>query len=302
MLEIKHLKTLHALAEQGNLVKTADTLFMTQSALSHQIKQLEEHYQLKLFERKSQPLQFTPAGKTLLQLAHQVLPLIQQSETTLKRLANGEQGRLKIGVECHTCFEWLLPLLRPFQSQWPNIDVDIASRLSTDALPALRQGELDLVITSDPVEQSDLTFHPLFSYEIQLVVPPSHKLNHQAWLQPQDLANETLIGYPVTETKLDIFRQFLNPAQIRPKQIRHTDMTLMMLHWVESGRGVCALPDWLLATLADFQHLPRKRLGANGLWPTLYAAIRQTKHAPAPYFLDFIDRVKQSMSHSVQKK
>ncbi|WFE69234.1 LysR family transcriptional regulator [Thiomicrospira sp. R3] len=295
MLEIKHLKTLDALAKQGNLVKTADALFMTQSALSHQIKQLEDSIELKLFERKSQPLQFTPAGKTLLQLAQQVLPLMQQTQTTLKRLACGEQGRLKIGVECHTCFEWLLPLLRPFQTQWPNIDVDIASRLSVDALAALHQGQLDLVITSDPIEQTDLAFHPLFSYEIQLLLPPNHPLNHQAWWQPQDLANETLICYPVSEDKLDIFRQFLTPYNLRPKATEHTDMTLMMLHRVESGRGICALPKWLLDTQTDFHHLPRKRLGQNGLWSTLYAATQNTEHPP-PFMVDFIDRVKQTMA------
>lgn len=295
MLDIKHLKTIDALAKQGNLVRAADALFMTQSALSHQIKQLEEHYQLKLFERKSQPIQFTPAGKTLLQLANSVLPNMQQTELSLKRLASGEQGRLRIGVDCHTCFEWLLPLLRPFQTQWPNTDIDIASRVGTDALAALQQGQLDLVITSDPIEHSELEFHPLFSYEIQLVIPPGHALNNQAWLKPQDLADQTLIGYPVHENKLDIFSQFLTPAQIRPKALRQTDMTLMMLHWVESGRGVCALPKWLLDTLSDFQHLPRKRLGANGLWSTLYAAIQRSDNPPAPYFLDFIDRVKQNM-------
>ncbi|WP_178862511.1 LysR family transcriptional regulator [Thiomicrorhabdus cannonii] len=293
MLEIKHLKTLSVLAEQGNLVKTAETLFMTQSALSHQIKQLEDHYQLKLFERKSQPLRFTPAGKTLLQLAQVVLPGIQQAEVALKRLASGEQGRLKIGVECHTCFEWLLPLLRPFQAQWPNIDVDIVSRFSVDALLALRQGQLDLVITSDPIERADLDFHPLFSYEILLVLPPNHRLLQKAWIEPQDLVIETLICYPVEEEKLDIFSQFLRPNKLRPKATEYTDMTLMMLHRVESGHGVCALPKWLLDTQEEFKHLPRKRLGQNGLWSTLYAAI-QSSQAATPYLNDFMDRIKLS--------
>lgn len=300
MLEIKHLKTLHALAEQGNLVKTADSLFMTQSALSHQIKQLEEYYQLKLFERKSQPLQFTPAGKLLLQLAQQVLPQLQHTENQLKGLAIGEQGRLKIGVECHTCFEWLLPLLRPYQAQWPNVDVDIAGRLSNLALPSLLKHELDLVITSDPLEHEALRFEPLFSYEIQLVLPSNHPLNtasnNQAWLQPQDLTHETLICYPVNEDKLDIFRQFLTPHNLRPKATEQTDMTLIMLHRVESGRGVCALPKWLLDTQTDFHHLPRKRLGQHGLWSTLYAATHTAASAQqTPYIQDFIDRVKQTM-------
>ena len=261
MLEIKHLKTLDALAKHGNLVKTADALFMTQSALSHQIKQLEDSLELKLFERKSQPLQFTPAGKLLLQLAQQVLPQLQHTENQLKGLAIGEQGRLKIGVECHTCFEWLLPLLRPYQAQWPNVDVDIAGRLSNLALPSLLKHELDLVITSDPLEHEALRFEPLFSYEIQLVLPANHRLNtasnNQAWLQPQDLTHETLICYPVNEDKLDIFRQFLTPHNLRPKATEQTDMTLIMGHRVESGRGVCALTKFFLDTHFYFIHLTR---------------------------------------------
>ncbi|MDG6778897.1 LysR substrate-binding domain-containing protein [Thiomicrorhabdus sp. zzn3] len=306
MLEIKHLKTLQALAVHGNLVKTADALFMTQSALSHQIKQLEQSYELTLFERKSNPLVFTPGGKVLLNLADEILPKLQQTERTLKQLASGEQGRLWIGVECHTCFEWLLPLLRQFQNQWPNIDVDLISSLSKSALHGLEQEQLDLVITSDPLQQSELEFHPLFSYEIQLVLPPNHPgrsvaqggESQQAWWSPEDLQDETLIVYPVAEEKLDVFRQFLNPAQVRPA-LRQTEMTLMMLHWVESGRGVCALPKWLLDSLTEFAHLPRVRLGPNGIWSTLYAATRRGT-SQMPYVQDFIERIQQRMTKSVE--
>lgn len=294
MLEIKHLKTLATLEKQGNLVKTAESLFMTQSALSHQIKQLEDFYQLKLFERKTQPLQFTPAGKTLLQLAHRVLPSFWQANLQLQQLSSGEQGRLRIGVECHTCFEWLLPLVREFQQAWPNLDLDIASRVGTNALEALAQGELDLVITSDPIEDPNFEFHPLFSYEIELVVGLDNPWHNQAWLEPEDLRNQTLICYPVAREKLDIFSQFLTPAKVEPAAISHTDMTLMMLHWVENRRGVCALPKWLLDTLDDFQHLPRKRLLQNGLWSRLYATTQATTEnfQLPPYFVDFIDLIK----------
>ena len=113
MLDIKHLKTLEALAKHGNLVKAADALNMTQSALSHQIKQLEQQLESELFKRKTHPLQFTPAGQLILESARQILPQLQNLERQLQALKQGEIGRLWIGIDCHTCFEWLLPLLRP---------------------------------------------------------------------------------------------------------------------------------------------------------------------------------------------
>lgn len=291
MLEIKHLKTLQTLAQQGNLIKTAEKLHLTQSALSHQIKQLEDFYETQLFKRKTQPLEFTPTGKLLLDTAHQVLPLIEATKTDLKRITQGEQGRLKIGVECHTCFEWLLPLVRPFQQDWPLIDLDIASQLSIEAQEALLENELDLVITSDPLTNQStnqiIQYTPLFSYEIQLVTAQNSPLAQKDWLKPQDLKNQTLISYPVAESKLDIFSQFLNPAKVRPQEKRTTDMTLIMLHWVENQKGVCALPKWLLDTQTEFNHLPRKQLGAQGLHATLYAAYtNKTK-----YLEDFIEKI-----------
>lgn len=293
MLEIKHLKTIQALAQAGTVNKAADALYMTQSALSHQIKQLENTLNLKLFERKSNPLVLTSAGKTLLKTAQDILPKLQQVEATLQAFEKGEQGRLFIGVECHTCFEWLLPMVRSYQQIWLDVDLDITNSLNRSALENLIEKKLDLVVTSDPVESQQLIYHSLFGFELRLLLPVNHPLANnpnKQWVEPQDLVHETLICYPVSEDKLDVFKRFLNPAGLKPKAVRHSEMTLMMLQLVESQRGVCVLPKWLLDSQPEFAHLPSLKLGKEGLWSTLYAATHIDSKTQ-PYITDFIDKM-----------
>ncbi len=296
MIEIKHLQTIATLAETHSVNLTAERLCMTQSALSHQIKQLEAQLDLKLFERKTNPIQFSPAGKTLLKTAQEVLPKLQQTQRTLKALAQGEQGRLYIGVDCHTCFEWLLPLLRRYQEKWPNVELDILNSFGEKSLKKLQTKQLDLVITSDPEIPSTLQYDALFSYELVCVLPLLHPLNNKQWLEPNDFKKETLIIYPVDQKKLDVFQRFLIPAKVHPQQLRYSELTLMMLQLVDSNRGLCVLPKWLIETQPEFSHLPTRSLGKDGLWSTLYAATEQELHHQ-PYIQDFVQQVADKMGH-----
>lgn len=279
VLEIKHLKTLQTLANTHSINQAAEKLFTTQSALSHQIKLLEAQLGMSLFKRKTHPIEWTPAGELLLRLAHNLLPQIQLAERQLVALQEGEAGRLWVGVDCHTCFEWLLPLLRPFQEKWPTVDLDIVASFQSSELQPLEkliQQKVDLVITSDPVANNSIDFTALFSYELVAVLPPDSALLELNFLTPEDFLQQTLITYPVSENKLDIFKQFLHPAGIQPMKVSHSELTLMMLQRVESGRGVCVLPKWLLENQADFKHLPRRSIGKEGLWSKLYAATPKT--------------------------
>ncbi len=300
MIDVRHLKTLLALHQHNSVSLAAQTLCMTQSALSHQIKQLEHSLGLKLFERKSSPIRFTPAGKMLLKTAQEIVPKLEQTEMALKSFEAGEQGRLFIGVECHTCFEWLLPVMRSYQQAWQGVDMDVVNSLSgaanNQALSNLQRQKLDLVITSDPIELSGVIYKELFSYESVLVTAAGHPLAESDWITPQDLKHETLIHYPVPKEKLDVFKHFLMPADISPNE-RLSEMTLMMLQLVESRKGVCVLPKWLLATLPEFQHLPTLRLGTQGLWSKLYAAIHEDAENKA-YIGAFIDKIKQEMQNT----
>lgn len=286
-LELKHLRTLEALSEYGSLAGAAERLHLTQSALSHQLKALEDYLGSPLFLRKSRPLRLTPAGEALLSLAAKVLPEVEAAEHALKRIARGEAGRLHIALECHSCFEWLIPTLDAYRPHWPQVELDLSLGFSFEPLPALARAEIDLVITSDPRPLPGLVYEPLFDYEALLAMASTHPLAVKARIRPEDLAGETLITYPVERRRLDIFTRFLDPAGIAPARVRSAELTVMMIQLIASGRGLCALPDWALAEYLTREDLTARPLGA-GMHATLYAALREREHAQ-PYMQAFLE-------------
>jgi LysR family transcriptional regulator for metE and metH len=287
-LEIRHLRTLAALRDTGSLVEAAERVFLTQSALSHQIKDLEERLGGPLFLRKTRPVRFTAIGQRLLRLADELLPLVHATERDLDRLSGGAAGRLHMAIECHSCFEWLLPAINTYREAWPEVELDIASGFNFDALPALARGDLDLVITSDPVRELDLTYVPLFSYEAQLALAATHPLASKPWIDPDDLAGEVLICYPVDRARLDVFTSFLDPAGVEPQRVRTAELTPMMIQLVASGRGVTCLPNWALYEYLQKDYVVARSLGEEGVWPTLYAAMRRDD-ADAPFMRAFVE-------------
>ncbi|WP_419811765.1 LysR family transcriptional regulator [Bacterioplanoides sp.] len=297
-LDIKHLRTLTALRDGGTLVEAARRLHLTQSALSHQLKDLEERLGVSLFLRKTKPLRFTRAGLEVLQLADQLLPQIQQTERNLKKLAGGDIGRLHMAIECHSCFDWLMPAINAFRDHWPEVEIDLSTSFNFEPLPALVRGDIDLVITSDPHEHRDIDYHPLFRYQSVLAIANQHPLIQQTVIEAQDLQDQTLIHYPVDRKRLDIFERFLLPNGIEPRMTRQTELTLMMVQLVASGRGVACLPNWALQPYLDAKLVASRPLGKEGVWPTLYAAIRSEQKESA-YIQDFLDQALQTCFQSL---
>lgn len=287
MLELRHLETLTAIREGGSLVEAAERLHVTQSALSHQLRDLEDRLGLQLLNRRTRPLRFTTAGLRLLGLADEVLPRLRTAERELRRLAAGQTGRLHLAIECHSCFQWLMPALDVFRSQWPDVALDLSAGFSFAPIPALVRGDLDLVITSDPVPMDAVSYIPLFRYELVLAVARDSALSARRHLAPDDLADQTLITYPVERDRLDIFTAFLDPAGVEPAAQRTAELTPMMAQLVASGRGVAALPNWALTEYLDQGLLKAVPLGAEGVWRTLYAAVR-VEEQDAPYLQDFL--------------
>ena len=274
-IELRHLRTLSALRDTGSLVEAAERVCLTQSALSHQLKDLEDRLGTSLFVRKTRPVRFTPAGRRLIELADRVLPEFQAAERDLTRLTGGRAGRLYMAIECHSCFDWLLPAIERFRDDWPEVELDLSSAFGFAPLPALARGDLDLVITSDPIALQRVVYEPLFRYEAVLIAAPDHPLAARDHVLPADLAAETLITYPVERDRLDVLTRFLDPAGVEPAQIRQAELTPMMVQLVASGRGVACLPNWAVTEHVARRFVVPLSLGPNGLWPTLHAALRE---------------------------
>ena len=269
MIEIKHLRTLQALRSNGSLAAAAAALHQTQSALSHQFSDLEQRLGFRLFVRKSQPLRFTPQGEILLQLAQQVLPQIAHA---LQTCNEPHQSRLRIAIECHSCIQWLTPALESFRLDWPQVEMDFKSGVTFDPQPALQQGELDIVLTSEILPRSELHYSPMFDFEVRLVLAPQHPLSGKTRIEPEDLSDETVLIYPVQRQRLDIWRNFLQPAGISPA-LKSVDNTLLLIQMVSANMGIAALPHWVVESFERQGLLVTKPLG-DGLWSRLYAAVR----------------------------
>lgn len=290
-IELRHLRTLKAIKESGSIVDAAERIHLTQSAISHQLKELENRLGTQVLERKSRPMKFTSAGKKLLELAEQILPQVSNATRDIQKMIGGQAGRLHIAIECHSCFQWLMPTIDLYRERWPEVELDLISGFNFDPLPALQQSELDLVITSDPLSIEGIRYIPLFRHESLVAVSKTHRLADKGSITPSDFAEETLIAYPVDKQRLDVFREFLTPAGVEPKAIRTAELTLMMIQLVASGRGICSLPNWAMAEYRDRDYIRTLKLG-KGVWATLYAAVRSDQ-LKANYMSDFIDCAKE---------
>ncbi len=273
-IEFRHLRTIKAIHESGGLARAADQLNITQSALSHQIKGLEDQAGVELFVRRSKPMRLSPTGLRLLRLAQQVLPQVEALQAEFDGLRKGSSGRMHIAIECHACFEWLFPVLEAFRKDWPDVDVDIRPGLAFDALPALLKEEVDLVVSSDPETIPDVTFTELFDYNAVFVAAANHPLAQKEYIEADDFRGQTLITYPVERTRLDVFSQLLIPAKVEPAAVRQVELTAVILLLVASNRGVAVLPDWVVREVKYNSDYVTRPLTKDGITRRLYAATR----------------------------
>ena len=286
MLELRHLRTLAALHETGSVSRAAKRVHLTQSALSHQIKALQSHYGLPVIQRRGQSIELTDAGKYLVALAGKVLEEIQETERDLAKISQQASGSLRIVLECHTCFDWLMPLMDEFRLHWPDVELDLVSGFHADPVKLLEEGGADVVIGSEHKRQRGIVHHPLFRFEILAVLAPEHPLRAKRILHAADFADVTLITYPVPEDRIDLILNVLKPAGIQPQR-RTAELTVAILQLVASRRGVAALPSWGIKNYVDHDYVIARRIGTNGLWSDLYAStLKET--ASRPYLRDFL--------------
>ena len=271
MIEFKHLRTLRALQQGGSLAAAAERLHLSASALSHQLAELEQRVGSPLYLRKSRPLSFTREGQWLLELANEFLPKVEALE---RRLAGQEQseGPLRLAIECHSCIHWLSPALKGLPEGLSR-EIEFVTGLGFAPQEALLQGELDLVLTSEVQPSDAIHYQPLFDYEMRLVLAPDHPLTLVDEITPERLAPETLLSYPVESSRLDVVRQFLQPAGLQAARIRQGDNTLMLVQMAAAGWGVTVLPSWVSREFEQQGLVVSRPLG-SGLWRRLYGAMR----------------------------
>ena len=302
MLELRHLKTLTALREHGSLVAAATDLCLTPSAISHQLKELDQWFGVEVVNRRSRPVSFSHVGLRLLKLADDVLPQIQIAHTDIARIVHGQTGRIIFSSECHSCFDWLMPLLNQYRQQYPDVDLDFVSGFESNPHELLQNAEFDLLITADPIALKGVEYFPIFEYESRLVLSNTHPLVRVEKITVQELAEQTLVTYPVDKHRLDIMAKLFIPANLHPKEIRTTELTQMLIQLVASGRGISALPDWVVNEYEQKGWVTSRRLDCvspKGLRRTLYAGYRSEDKDKSYFegFLNQLDKFSKKRNH-----
>lgn len=273
MIERIHLSILRQIERDGSLTAAARSLHLTQSALSHAIRKLETLSATTIWVREGRRIRLTAAGEHLLQAAERLLPQLERVDAVLAEHAAGEQGSLRIGMECHPCYKWLLKVVDPYLQAWPGVDIDVVQQFQFGGMAALFNHDIDILVTPDPLHKKGVHFEPVFDYEQVLAVAADHPLANRSRIDASDLTDQVLFAYPVDTARLDIYTELLMPARCSPRRHKAVESTDIMLQLVAAGRGVAALPRWLVTEYAERLSLVALPLG-DGIPKQIHLGVR----------------------------
>ncbi|MGH1485964.1 MAG: LysR substrate-binding domain-containing protein [Cellvibrionaceae bacterium] len=275
MIERIHLNILCEIERQGSLTAAAKALHLTQSALSHTIKKLEAQLGTPLWSKQGRKIKLTQSGQYLQKEAKRLLPQLERIDEVLGHYAKGEQGSLRIGMECHPCYQWLLKVVSNFLHDHPDVDIDVKQKFQFGGVAALFNHDIDLLVTPDPIVRKGITFTPVFSYEQVLVVSEQHAFSQCDFIEPKEMIQQTLYTYPVQIERLDIYKEFLLPANCLPQKRKTLEATEIMLQLVAANRGVAALPRWLVEQYQQQLPLKAVSLGPSGIRKQIHLGTRE---------------------------
>ena len=286
-LEVRHLRLVSAVAEVGSLTRAGDRLHLTQSALSHQLRDIESRLGAALFLRVGKRLVLTPAGERLLATARDVLDRLDRTEQDIHQMGKARAGMLRLTTECYTCYHWLPPLLVRYRKRFPEVEVRIDVGATGRPLDMLLAGKLDLAIMSSPVRDRRLVSRPVFDDELVVVAARNHRFAKQTHVRLSDLRDETLYVYPPKEESR-VLQEVLVPSGHVPARVEEVMLTESIAELVKAGLGVSVLARWAVQPLVDAGSLVIRPLTARGLRRE-WRAVMPKDLADADYIGEFIE-------------
>ena len=293
-MEVRHLRIIKTIADEKGITKSLDKLFLTQSAVSHQLRDIEEMLGVKLFLRTRNQWILTEEGKVMYDTATKVLNEIDQANERINDLRVGHAGAIRISTECYTSYHWLPAFMVKMKLLYPKLDVQIVMEATHKPLQKLLDNELDVGITSDPWPDKSIKYIELFKDEVMAVVPAGHALIEKKHLSADDIVGQVLIIHSYPLDTVTVYQHFLKPQQKEPAQIIAVPLTEVALEMVKAGMGVMTMPLWALKPFTATPELNLVRIGSKGLIRTHYAAIRH-EDAGKKHIIDFIDNLKEEL-------
>lgn len=287
VLDLRHLRLIEALHKTGNMTRAAAMLHLTQSALSHQLKDVEEKLGMTLFVRESRRMTATAAGERLIETCQRVLSELSAVEREIRTRTRAERVRIRISTGCYTCYHWLPPRIRELRQHFPSLDVDIVADYTRRPIAGLVDGAVDVAVVSDKVRGAQFTVDFLFRDELVAVVAADDPLASRSYLDAATLATQTLVLYNVPDRDLSVIRDVLAPARLRPREIKRVELTEGIIELVRAGIGVTCLAQWAVRPHLRDGRLKALRLTRKG-FPRTWSAVTRKADRQLPHIQQFI--------------
>jgi LysR family transcriptional regulator for metE and metH len=271
-LDSRHLRLVAEVARTESVTRAADRLNVTQSAVSHQLRELEDKLGTPIFVRSGRRMLLTPAGRLIADAADHVLHAIGRLEAKVEQLARHTAGELRVCTHCYTGYHWLPSLVKALRRRYPAFALHIAAEYTLDPIAALLDAKLDLAIVNDDSDDKRLRFRELFDDEHVAVVPPSHRWAARPFVTPAELAAEQLYLYSRSIDHSFIVQKVLRPAGLEPSHVTYLQLTEGIIEMVKAGMGASVLPKWSLANALASQDVKAIRITRAGVFRKWYAA------------------------------
>jgi LysR family transcriptional regulator, regulator for metE and metH len=283
VLEVGHLQLVDAVARAGTITRAADALHVTQPAVSHRLRELEDRLGVKLFRRAGRRMVPTGEGARLLESARSLLAEFERVEDEIRQHRDGERGMLRAATECYFCYGWLPSTFKRLRAALPNVDIQVVPQVTRNPLPALLDRTLDVAVVFNQPDDPRIVSRELFKDELVAVVALGHRLSRRTFATARDFESETLICHFVEDDRQDPFeRDVLKPAGVRPAAVLEMRATVAVLEMVRAGLGVAVVPRWALPEGAAVNGLRVVRITRKGLFRRWHAAaLRDQAAKPA---------------------
>jgi LysR family transcriptional regulator, regulator for metE and metH len=288
ILDVRHLRLVAAVVDTGSVTAAARVLHLSQPALSHQLRDVEERLGAELFQRQGRRMVLTGPGRRVLEAARKVVAEVDAAEAEVSRMSQASRGLLRLATECYTAYHWLPGVLRRFSAKHPGVEVRIAVDATRRPVEALLSGELELGVVSEPVRHRRLEGAPLFEDELMAVMAPDHPLASKSVLHAADFAREHVLLYSIPLTQSTLFQEVLVPAGVTPARVSRVELTEAMVEMAKAGLGVGLLARWAVAPELARGTLAAVRVTKHGLRRHWHAAWPRSVR-PTPYLTAFVE-------------
>lgn len=243
-LDSRQLRAFTILARTGSFTETAKQLHLSQSAISHAMKALEQEIGCRLLDRLGKSVVLTQAGEQLLAHAQKILLEMEAARSQLGRLGKWGSSRLRIGASTTACQHVLPNVLREFKESFPQCAISIEPGDTPEMIDALREHRIDLAVNLEPRREESLEFRPLFTDELQFIVSPLHPWAQTGRVPREDIARQNYILYGKTSYTFRMVEEYFRQEQIVLHSLLDLGNMEAIKELVKLGLGVSILAPW----------------------------------------------------------